>query len=71
MEVLVYFYFQNKTMQVEANTVVEALIDEPMFGILDIILLIALIGIGGWWLLKDKKKAEASQPKSYTMQLVV
>lgn len=55
-------------MEVEADTGAEVLKDEPMFGVLDIILLLALVGVGAWWLLKDKKKPEISQTKSYSIQ---
>ncbi|EEB11242.1 NADPH--cytochrome P450, putative [Pediculus humanus corporis] len=55
-------------MQVEAETGAEVLKEEPIFGVLDIILFLALIGVGAWWLLKDWKKPELTQTKSYTIQ---
>ncbi|KAL0272143.1 UNVERIFIED_CONTAM: hypothetical protein PYX00_005224 [Menopon gallinae] len=55
-------------MQVEADTVAEVLKEEPMFGVLDIVLLVVLFAIGAWWLLKDSKKPETSHTKSYTIQ---
>lgn len=62
------FNVKNSTMEVEADTGAEVLKEEPMFGVLDIILLLALVGVGAWWLLKDKKKPEISQTKSYSIQ---
>lgn len=42
---------------------------EPLFTTLDFIILIALIGIGTWWLLRNRKKEEAaSAGRSYSIQ---
>lgn len=42
---------------------------DPLFGTFDIILLIALAGLGTWWLLKNKSKPEVtSNGKSYSIQ---
>lgn len=56
-------------MEVEADIGVEAIMEEePMLGIIDIILIIILFGLGAWWLLKDRKKPELAQTKSYSIQ---
>lgn len=57
-------------MEVEADLGTEQIKDEPLFGVLDIILLIGLICAGAWWLLKRQKKQDSfSTPsKSYTIQ---
>nr|CAD7605453.1 unnamed protein product [Timema genevievae] len=52
----------------EPDLTSEQMKDEPMFGILDITLLLALVGMGAWWLLKNKKKTEEPVTKSYSIQ---
>lgn len=42
--------------------------DEPLFGVLDIILLVALLGIAGWWLMRSKSSDDSAIHKSYTIQ---
>lgn len=42
--------------------------EEPLFGVLDIVLLVALLGIAGWWLMKRKSKENANSQKTYTIQ---
>lgn len=42
--------------------------EEPLFGVLDIVLLVALLGIAGWWLMKRKSKENAESHKTYTIQ---
>lgn len=42
--------------------------EEPLFGVLDIVLLVALLGIAGWWLMKRKSKENANSHKTYTIQ---
>ncbi|XP_075219931.1 cytochrome P450 reductase isoform X3 [Lycorma delicatula] len=53
-------------MEVEADIGAEQLKEEPLFGILDLLLLAALFGTAAWWFLKDRKKDNAY--KSYTIQ---
>lgn len=56
-------------MEVEAEVGAEQLIEEPMFGVLDVVLLVFLIGVGGWWLLKSRRQpGVTSTDKSYFMQ---
>lgn len=55
-------------MQVDAETGAEVLKEEPIFGVLDIILFFVLLGVGAWWLLKDWKKPKIPQTKSYSIQ---
>lgn len=42
--------------------------EDPLFGVLDIVLLVALLGIAGWWLMKRKNKENANAQKTYTIQ---
>lgn len=42
--------------------------EEPLFGVLDIVLLVALLGIAGWWLMKRKSRENANSQKTYTIQ---
>jgi len=51
-----------------ADIVAEAITEEPLFGIIDIILFVILVGIGAWYLLKDRKKPEVTHTKSYSIQ---
>lgn len=40
-----------------------------MFGVLDVVLLLSLLGLGGWWLLKNRRQPEEpSATKSYSIQ---
>lgn len=56
-------------MEVESELGAEQLKDEPMFGVLDVMLLVTLLGLGGWWLLKNRRQAEEPQTtKSYSIQ---
>ncbi|XP_075219930.1 cytochrome P450 reductase isoform X2 [Lycorma delicatula] len=57
---------QKSVMEVEADIGAEQLKEEPLFGILDLLLLAALFGTAAWWFLKDRKKDNAY--KSYTIQ---
>lgn len=43
-------------------------VDEPMFGPLDIGLLLALLGVAFWWLMKDKSTSSSLKEKSFTIQ---
>jgi hypothetical protein len=57
------------TMEVEPEVGAEQLIEEPMFGVLDVVLLVSLLGLGGWWLLKSRRQpGVSSTDKSYFMQ---
>lgn len=56
-------------MEVEPEMGAEHLIEEPMFGVLDVVLLLSLLGLGGWWLLKNRRQPEEpSATKSYSIQ---
>jgi hypothetical protein len=56
-------------MEVEPEVGAEHLIEEQMFGVLDIVLLLSLLGLGGWWLLKNRRQPdEPSATKSYSIQ---
>lgn len=60
-------------MEVEADVGTEQIseaVAEPLFGTVDIILLLALIGVGGWWLLKSRTKPDipTANGKSYSIQ---
>lgn len=59
-------------MEVDADLGAEQIpteVVEPLFGTFDIVLLIALVGLGTWWLLKNKSKPEiTSNGKSYSIQ---
>ena len=56
-------------MEAEPELGAEQLKEEPMFGVLDIVLLVALLGLGGWWLLKNRRQAEEpTTTKSYSIQ---
>jgi hypothetical protein len=56
-------------MEVEADVGAEHLMEEPMFGVLDVVLLLSLVGFGGWWLLKNRwQQEEPSTTKSYSIQ---
>ncbi|KAF2896883.1 hypothetical protein ILUMI_09293 [Ignelater luminosus] len=63
---------QFNTMEVEADVVAEQISEssEALFGPLDIILLIALVGVGAWWLLRNRSKQDAitANGKSYSIQ---
>ncbi|XP_046680657.1 NADPH--cytochrome P450 reductase isoform X2 [Homalodisca vitripennis] len=48
------------------ETVAAPVKDEPMFGVLDIVLIVALLGIAGWWLFK--RKDDSSSKPVYTIQ---
>lgn len=57
--------------QVDADVGTEQIADtpEPLFGTIDYIILIALLGFATWWLLKRKnKQEEAVNIKSYSIQ---
>lgn len=69
----VFFYLQFNTMsQVDADVGTEQMAadsPEPLFGTIDYIILVALLGFGTWWLLKRKnKQEEAINIKSYSIQ---
>ncbi|PNF31965.1 NADPH--cytochrome P450 reductase [Cryptotermes secundus] len=56
-------------MEVEPEVGAEHLIEEQMFGVLDVVLLLSLLGLGGWWLLKNRRQPEEpSATKSYSIQ---
>ena len=56
-------------MEAEPELGAEQLEQEPLFGVLDVVLLITLLGLGGWWLLKNRRQAEEpQQQKSYSIQ---
>jgi hypothetical protein len=56
-------------MEVEADVGAEQMIEEPMFGVLDVVLLVSLLGLGGWWLFKGRRQpGVSSTDKSYFMQ---
>lgn len=57
-------------MEVEADLGTEQIKEEPLFGVLDIILLTALVAAGAWYLLKNRKKSDslATSTRSYTIQ---
>lgn len=59
-------------MEVEADVVVEQISEssEALFGPLDIILLIALVTVGAWWLVRNRNKQDAitANGKSYSIQ---
>lgn len=52
----------------ETDTLTEVPVDEPFLGPLDIILLVILLIGAVWWLLSNRKKEQASQVKSYSIQ---
>lgn len=57
--------------QVEADVGTQQIADtpEPLFGTIDIIILIGLLGFATWWLLKRKnKQEETANIKSYSIQ---
>ncbi|XP_054273617.1 NADPH--cytochrome P450 reductase [Macrosteles quadrilineatus] len=62
------FFWILSVMLVSLTSAVEEVVaeanEEPLFGVLDIVLIVALLGIAGWWLLKKK---EESKPV-YTIQ---
>lgn len=67
------FSLQFNTMsQVDADVGTEQMAadsPEPLFGTIDYIILVALLGFGTWWLLKRKnKQEEAINIKSYSIQ---
>lgn len=43
---------------------------EPLFGLLDVVILVALAAFGVWWVLSNKKKQadQAAAHKSYSLQ---
>ncbi|XP_021918682.1 NADPH--cytochrome P450 reductase isoform X2 [Zootermopsis nevadensis] len=56
-------------MEVEPTVGAEQLMEEPMFGVLDVVLLVSLLGIGGWWFLKNRQQSGVpTTDKSYFMQ---
>jgi hypothetical protein len=56
-------------MEVNSEVRSEQLIEEPMFGVLDAVLLLSLLGLGSWWLLKKRQQPEESSgTKSYSIQ---
>lgn len=63
-------YLLTETMDAKLETEnVEAIAaDEPFLGPLDIVLLIGLLIGGIYWLLSNRKKEQASQVKSYSIQ---
>lgn len=59
--------------QVEADVGTQQMADtpEPLFGTIDYIILVALLGFATWWLLKRKnRQEETSSIKSYSIQYV-
>lgn len=63
-------------MEVEADIGTEQMAEassDALFGPLDIILLIALLGVGIWWLMKSRSKQDtiSSNGKSYSIQSVL
>lgn len=56
--------------QVEADVGTEQIPEaaEPLFTTLDFVILIALIGLGTWWLLRNRKKEESNIGRSYSIQ---
>lgn len=57
--------------QVDADVGTEqiAVTPEPLFGTIDYIILVALLGFATWWLLRRKnRQEEASSIKSYSIQ---
>lgn len=55
-------------MEVDAGVRSEQIIEEPMFGVLDAVLLLSLIGLGSWWLLKKRQQPDPPATKSYSIQ---
>lgn len=57
-------------MEVEADLGTEQIKEDPLFSLVDIVLLGALVVAGAWWLLKNKKKSESlsTATRSYTIQ---
>lgn len=59
-------------MEVEADLGTEQIkTEEAVFGILDYILLLGLVGLGAWWLLRSRNKKDplsGSTGKSYSIQ---
>jgi hypothetical protein len=55
-------------MEVDAGVGSEQIIEEPMFGVLDAVLLLSLIGLGSWWLLRKRQQPEPPAAKSYSIQ---
>lgn len=55
-------------MEVDAGVRSEQIIEEPMFGVLDAVLLLSLIGLGSWWLLRKRQQPEPPATKSYSIQ---
>lgn len=65
-----FFFFQGKMSQVEADVGTEQIPEaaESLFTTLDFVILIALIGLGTWWLLRNRKKEESNVGRSYSIQ---
>lgn len=57
-----------KTIGAEEQTGPLEDIEEPMFGVLDVVLLVALLGVAAWWLMRNKKADAALREKTYAIQ---
>jgi hypothetical protein len=68
MTVNIIFHSRKIIMEVDAGVRSEQIIEEPMFGVLDAVLLLSLIGLGSWWLLKKRQQPEPAATKSYSIQ---
>lgn len=59
-------------MEVEADVGTEQLpqtAETPLFNTLDLILILAIVGVASWWFLKKKEKDDIStMGKSYSIQ---
>lgn len=56
-------------MEVEADVGTQQIPEAgSLFSPLDAVLLVLLLGVGAWWILKNRKKEEVSTVKSYTIQ---
>ena len=57
-------------MEVEADVGTQQIPEaaESLFSLFDAVLLVLLLGLGTWWILKNRKKEEVSTAKSYTIQ---
>uniref|UniRef100_A0A1B6E5J6 NADPH--cytochrome P450 reductase n=1 Tax=Clastoptera arizonana TaxID=38151 RepID=A0A1B6E5J6_9HEMI len=65
------FYFLSIIPIILAEEIIlegETASDEPLFGVLDIILIVALLGIAGWWIIRSKTSDDSPSIKSYTIQ---
>lgn len=52
----------------ETDTLTDTPTEEPFLGPLDIVLLVFLLVGAVWWLLSNRKREQASQVKSYSIQ---